>query len=244
MRSRRPLIALFCLWIAASAGCKATAAEAAGFVDASRQEKDETLPFHSAWRNPDRDLTHYDKIWVAPVDTSHLLKMDLWREGEAGAAGQFEEDVEKIAVKVRENLIQAFKEPPEAVESRFTVVDEPKGAKTIKLEFAIVEIVPSKAILEAASWAMPFGTGILLSPLNTSTAAMEGRFADANSGQVILAFADREGEKLRPVDLAGFTWYTHARGIMKDWARQLVQVANQKPGEKIEDTKFYTIKPW
>ncbi|MHC4137340.1 MAG: DUF3313 family protein [Planctomycetota bacterium] len=244
MRSRKPLTALFCLWTAASVGCKATAAEPAGFVDASRLKKDETLPFHGAWRNPDADLTDYDKIWIAPVDTSHLLKMDLWKEGEAGASGQFEDDVRKIAVKVREYLSEAFREPPEGVESRFTVVDEPKGAKTIKLEFAIVEIVPSKAILEAASWAMPYGTGLLLSPFNTSTAAMEGRFTGANSGQVILAFADREGEKLRPVDLGGFTWYTHARGIMMDWARQLIQVANQKPGEKIEDTKVYTIKPW
>jgi len=244
MRSRKPVLALFCLWIAASVGCKATAAAPAGFVDASRLKKDETLPFHGAWRNPARDLTYYDKIWIAPVDTSHLLKMDLWKEGEAGASGQLAEDVEEIAVKAREYLTQVFKEPPEGVESRFTVVDDSKGAKTIRLEIAIVEIVPSKTILEAASWALPYGTGILLAPINTSTAAMEGRFSDANSGQVILAFADREGEQLRPVDLGGFTWYTHARGIMKDWARQLVEVANQKPGEKVKDTKFYTIKPW
>jgi len=244
MRSRTCLVALFCVVVAVTAGCKASAAKPAGFVDASRLEKDETLPFHGSWRNPDRDLTYYDKIWIAPVDTSHLLKMDLWKEGEAGASGEFKKDVEEIAVKVREYLVDVFKNPPEGVESRFTLVDDPKGAKTISLEFAIVEIVPSKALLEAASWAMPFGSGILLSPINTSTAAMEGRFVDGKSGQVVLGFADREGEKLRPIDLGGFTWYTHAKGIMKDWARQLVQVANQKPGETVEDTKFYTIKPW
>jgi len=242
--ARLNMLALACLWIVGAAGCKSTAAESAGFVDGTRLEKDPTLPFHAAWRNPKRDLTGYTKIWIAPVDTSHLLKMELWQKGEAGAAGQFEKDVEDIAVKVREYLIKAFKEPPEGVESRFTVVDEPKGADTLRLEFAITEVVPSKAILEAASWAMPFGTGILLSPVNRSTAAMEGRFSDANSGQVLLAFADREGEQLRPVDLGGFTWYTHAKGIMQDWARQLIEVANQKPGEMVEDTKFYTIKPW
>ena len=67
---------------------------------------------------------------------------------------------------------------------------------------------------------------------------------DANSGQAVLAFADREGEQFRPVDLGGFTWYTHAKGIMEDWARQLVLVANQRDGEKIDDTRVYTIKPW
>ena len=170
-------------------------------------EKDETLPFHTAWRNPNRDLTYYDKIYIAPVDTSHLLEMDLWKEGEAGASGEFEEDVKEIAVKVREYLNQVFKEPQEGVENRFTVVDSPRGPKTIVLEFAIVEIIPSKAILEAASWVAPFGTGIIVSRFNVSTAAMEGRFTDGNSGQVVLAFADREGEKVRPVDLGGFTWY-------------------------------------
>ena len=132
MRSRTPMIALFCLCIAATAGCKVTAAEPAGFVDASRLEKDETLPFHGAWRNPDRDLTHYDKIWIAPIDTSHLLEMDLWKKGEAGASSDFKADVDAIAVKVREYLIETFKTPPEGVTSRFTVVDQPKGAKTIR----------------------------------------------------------------------------------------------------------------
>jgi len=235
---------LLCSTLAISAGCKASAADSAGFVDATRLEEDKTLPFHRSWTNPKRDLTYYDKIWIAPVDTSHLLKMDLWKEGEAGASGQFKQDVEDIAVKVRAYLVETFKNPPEGVENRFTLVDDPKGDKTISLEFAIVEIVPSKALLEAASWVMPFGSGILLSPVNRSTAAMEGRFVDGKSGQVVMAFADREGEQLRPVDLGGFTWYTHAKGIMQDWARQLVLVANRKPGDKVEDTKFYTIAPW
>ena len=226
------------------AACKAGKADSAGFIDATRLEKDESLPFHGAWRNPERDLTYYDKIYIAPVDTSHLLKMDVWKEGEAGASGQLKKDVEEIAVTVREHLIATFRSPPEGVTSRFDVVDDPKGNKTIVLEFAIVEVVPSKALVEAASWAMPFGTGILLAPLNQSTAAMEGRFSDGRSGMAVLSFADREGEKFRPVDLAGFTWYSHAKGIMKDWARQLVLVANQKDGETIEDTKVYTIKPW
>ena len=46
------------------------------------------------------------------------------------------------------------------------------------------------------------------------------------------------------VDLGGFTWYAHAKGIMQDWSVQLVKVANQKPGEVVEDVKVYTIAPW
>lgn len=238
-----PALLLACL-LAAAPGCKAKPAKPAGFVIDSRMTKPDDLPFHRAWRAVGRDLTRYRRIYIAPVDTSHLREMKWWQKGEAGAADTFEQDMERIAIKIREALREAFTEPIEGVENRYTVVDEPKGADTLVLELAIIEIVPSKVTLEALGWVLPFGGGILLTPLNTSTAAMEGRFVEADTGDVLLSFADREGEKARPVDLAGFTWYTHALAISKDWARQLVQVANQKPGEKIPDTKTYTLKPW
>jgi hypothetical protein len=228
----------------ALAACKAKPAEPAGFVVDKDMSKHADLPFHRAWRNPKGDLQRYSRIHVAPVATSHLMEMDWWKQGEAGTVSKFKEDVDKIAVRCREMVVAMYRDPPEGVKNRYAVVDEPKGNDTLVLELAIVEIVPSKATLEALSWVMPFGTGVLLTPLNTSTAAMEGQFRDADTGDVLLAFADREGEKARPVDLAGFTWYTHAGAIMKDWAKQLVQVANQKPGEVIKDTKVYTLKPW
>jgi len=228
----------------ALAGCKAGPAKPAGFVDSARMTKQKDLPFHRAWRGSKDGLSRYKKIYIAPVDTSHLLEMSWWKKGEAGAADNFKKDIKKIAREFRVVLRQAFKKPPKGVKNRYVVVDSPKGADTLVLEFAIVQIVPSKAALEALSWVMPFGSGILLTPLNTSSAAMEGMFRDGRSGKVLLAFADREGEKARPVDLAGFTWYTHAKAIMKDWARQLVLVANQKPGEVIPDTKVFTLKPW
>jgi hypothetical protein len=243
MRFRISLVALMVV-AAALVGCKAAPARPAGFVDSSRLQKLDDLPFHLAWRNPEGDFARYNKIHIAPVDTSHLLKMDWWQGGEAGAASDFEKDVAEVAEAIREHLKTVFSEAPEEVENRYTVVEEPKGADTLVLEFAIVQIIPSKASLEAAGWVMPFGSGILLGQFNKSSASMEGRFLDADSNKVLLAFADREGEQMRPVDLAGFTWYSHAKGIMKDWAVQLIQVANQKPGQVIEDTKWYTIDPW
>ncbi len=230
--------------LALAVGCKAKAAKPAGFVKHERMTKEKDLPFHFSWRNPNGDFARYSKVYVAPVDTAHMLKMDWYKRGEAGAAGDFSRDLAQIAIKAREMMVEAFKKPAKGVANRFTVVDKPTGADTLILELAIVEIVPSKASLEAASWAMPTGTGVLLSPLNTSTAAMEGRYKDGKTGTELLTFADREGEKARPIDLAGFTWYTHAKGIMKDWANQLVQVANQKPGETVKDSKVFTLKPW
>ncbi|NJN14720.1 MAG: DUF3313 domain-containing protein [Planctomycetes bacterium] len=240
----RLLIVPLALVLSLGVGCKAKAAKSAGFVAHARMTKANDLPFHAAWRNPDGEMTRYSKIYIAPVDTSHLLEMDWWKQGESGAMADFKKDLDKIALDYRETLKQMYTTPPKEVTNRYTVVDQPAGKETLILEIAIVEIVPSKVTLEALSWAMPFGTGILLTPLNTSTAAIEGRFRDASTKSELLTFADREGEKSRPVDLAGFTWYSHANDIMKDWASQLVQVANQKPGEKIKDTKVYTLKPW
>lgn len=229
---------------AAPVGCKAAAVKPAGFVISSRMTKQEDLPFHTAWRHPACDFTKYKRIYVAPVDTKHLRKMSLWEKGETGVVSEFNKDIKEIAVYLRKTVRGMYEKPPKDIKSHFTVTDNRKGRDTLVLELAVVEVVPSKVTLEALTWLMPLGTGILLSPLNTSTAAMEGRFVDGRTGAVLLSFADREGEQARPIDLAGFTWYSHAKGIMKDWAKQLVQVANQKPGEVIKDTKVFTLEPW
>ncbi len=56
--------------------------------------------------------------------------------------------------------------------------------------------------------------------------------------------ADREAEQLAIVSVRGMTWYSHAKTMIDQWARQFVQVANRKPGEKVEDTEAFTLKPW
>jgi hypothetical protein len=40
------------------------------------------------------------------------------------------------------------------------------------------------------------------------------------------------------------TWYGPAKGIMDNWAKQFVQVANRKLGEKITDPVPFTLKPF
>ena len=56
--------------------------------------------------------------------------------------------------------------------------------------------------------------------------------------------ADRETQQQALIDSRGLTWYSHAHGIIRDWARQFVQVADQHPGRKIKDTPAFRLEPW
>ena len=56
--------------------------------------------------------------------------------------------------------------------------------------------------------------------------------------------ADREAEQQAAVSVRGLTWYSHAHSIIGTWADQFVKTANRKPGETVEDTKSFTLKPW
>ncbi len=219
--------------------CKAKPAEPAGFVKAERMTESQDLPFHRAWRHPQGNFANYDRIVIAPVDTTHLLDMTWWQQ----RGRDIRKDLDELATFTKTELESAFRD---GEDNHFELVANAgdKSEKTVILEFALVQVVPSKAILEAISWGVPYGGGAAIQQTTKSSVSMEGRFIDAATGRVLLSFADREGEKARPFDLKGVSWYAHSRGIIKDWAQQLVKVANQEPGKKIADTKAFTIKPW
>ena len=46
------------------------------------------------------------------------------------------------------------------------------------------------------------------------------------------------------IDTRRMTLYSHAHGIIKDWAKQFVQLTDQKPGQKIKDTPAFRLEPW
>jgi len=77
-----------------------------------------------------------------------------------------------------------------------------------------------------------------------STVAFEARMKDSATGDNLAMFADRQVKKIRIVDLKAFTWYAHGREIIREWAEQFVKLANQRPGEVIEGTSPFTLKPW
>jgi hypothetical protein len=202
------------------------------------------VPFDRFWRKPGVSLSRYKTLYVADVNTAYMLQQTDWQKG--GRKRQIEQDVQALRVRTREAIVKAFREDPNR---RFTVVDTPTHAPdALIFEMALIEVVPSKVTLNALGYA-PFGVGMTLNALRTigndkSTCAFEARMRDASTGEILMLAADREAEQMTLVDLRGLTWYSHVDGIVKDWARQFVQVANQKPGQVIKDTAKFRLQPW
>lgn len=237
------LIAMFTLLIA-GVGCKAGPAKNAGFVDAKVMKHDASLPFHLTWVKPGFDKSKYTKIYVAPVNTHYLLEHNDWQKGDRKK--EFPNDVATIGQFTENAVKKAFKDDPK---HRMTVIDSPaKDAETLTLEIALVEVVPSKVVLNALGYAPFFiGTGITAVRAiaqDSSTAAFEARFRDAGTGETVMMFADREAEQMAVVTVRGLTWYSHLQSIASQWASQFVAVMNQKPGEVIKDSDTFTVQPW
>jgi hypothetical protein len=225
-------------------GCKAGPAKNAGFVDPTLMANDKSLPFHKVWKKPGFDFANYKKIYISPVDTSHMLKTNDWQKGER--KDQFVSDIATLARFTRNAVEKSFREDPK---HHFEVVDEPpKSDDALIFNISLTEVVPSKIVLNALGYAPFFiGTGVTVVRTiaqDQSTAAFEARILTANDGQTVVELADREAEQKSVVSVRGLTWYSHCQAIISQWATQFVQMTNQKPGEVIKDTDPFTLQPW
>jgi hypothetical protein len=99
-------------------------------------------------------------------------------------------------------------------------------------------------ILHVLSWAGPPGTSTAAGMINKRRDAFEGRLRDLQTGVVVATFADSDMQDAGPLDLTRLTWYGPAKGIMDQWAKQFVQIANRKPGEMITDPTAFTLRPF
>lgn len=243
----RAILVCFVLLTLCSAniGCKAGAAKSAGFIDTSRLKKDPNLPFHLSWVKPDLDKAKYTKIHIANVDTTYMFKMSDWQKGER--KDQFEADLATLAKFTKTAMETAFRDDKN---KRFAVLEAPnQQSDTVILEIALVEVVPSKVVLNALGYTPVFfiGTGINIIrsiAQDVSTVAMEARFRDAATGETIIMMADREQQQMAVVSVRGLTWYSHAQSIISQWASQFVALANAKPGELVKDSDPFTVQPW
>jgi hypothetical protein len=56
--------------------------------------------------------------------------------------------------------------------------------------------------------------------------------------------ADREEDQVAPLNLRAFTWHSVAPGVIDDRAKQLVEIANKRPGRIVKATSPSTLMPW
>jgi hypothetical protein len=251
------LLMMFCLLGLIIGGCssmrsgsndlKTTTVEPApdaGFIEHPElQTKRQNSPFQKVWVKKGFDAKHYKSLVVAPVNTDYMLEMDwLHKAGTANWVGNVKKDIKKLAKYFHDEVVKQFTEDPN---HRFQVIEKPEltAEATLRLELALIEVDPSQPVLHAAGWLIP-GGGTAAGVVNQRRAAFEGRLRDLRTGEVVATFADRDMQDVGPIDLTRLTWYGPAKGIMDQWAKQFVQIANRKPGEVITDPVAFTLRPF
>ena len=229
-------------------GCKAKPLQQqtgflAGAGGEATSEQRDLYPFHQAWFQPRWNAPRYDSIVIAPVNVEYLKKEGAWAK--ASLKGKrLDEDTANLAAMAQEAFQNAFREDEE---SRFQVVNAARGDSLI-MELALVEVVPNKAVLGVlgfAATAVSMGAaGIAAKEVGKGSVAIEGRVRQADTGKIVAKFADREKGKFGPINLRRATWYGEQRKIIREWADQWVKIANAEPGEKVKETKTFTLRPW
>lgn len=221
-----------------------TPAPDAGFIaNPERQTQRADLPFQKVWIKPGFDVRDYKELIVAPVNTQYMQQMDwLHQLSSANLVGSVKKDIEELALYFHDQVVKAFKEDSK---QRFRIIERPEQHRqpALRMELALIEINPSQPALHAAGWLTP-GGGTAAGIVNQRRAAFEGRLRDLQSGEVVATFADRDMADAGPLDLTRLTWYGPAKGIMDQWAKQFVQIANRKPGEMVTDPVPFTLRPF
>lgn len=236
--------------VLAMVGCKATPAPDSGFLDdSSSLKRNPDLPFAKGYWNREVSQQKYTHIYVAPVNTRYVMAQNIWER--ASAAQVREEDLQKAMNDMGEYMREAFKKAAaEDPRRRLVVVDKP-GPNTIVLEMAIVQLVPSKAALNAMgfiSW-IPTAVTVVGSTVAESqdhgkgVIAMEARLRDGVTGEVVGMFADRESPPVAILDIKALSWWAPCKAVIDNWARQFIEVANN-PGKKVSDAKQFELLVW
>jgi hypothetical protein len=216
-------------------GCKAAPAADSGFLATSGgpMRPEECAPFHRVWYDRSAPWAEYDRLVVEPVDTACLAPRGAWDQvSVASLVGDPAEDAVETAAYLRE----AVRREAAAAEGGLQLA-EAAGPRTLLLELAVVELVPTKVWLNLLAYAALW-TGV-----DRGSVAIEARLRDATTGAVVATLADRERGPVAPFSLADLTWYAHARNICDDWAAQLVASLNA-PGADVPDTWPVTLRPW
>jgi hypothetical protein len=226
-------------------GCtslKAAPSTGAGFVPMDQMAPRADLPFQKVWFKKDVDFTRYKSIYVAPVNTKFLLESNWWQQN--FRQGEMQADLAMMAQYMQDEFKTAFANDPSR---RYQVVEAPQQDSLI-LELALTELVPTNVALSVLEYA-PYGGGTAVRVMERatgaeSTVAFEAKMKDSGTGDILAMFADRQVKKIRIIDFKAFTWYAHGREIIREWAEQFVKLANQRPGEVIEGSSAFTLKPW
>ena len=182
----------------------------------------DTFPVHYTWMNTNAVMkADFKSVYVAPFDLSYLRKgngYDEWRNNVTG----LDDAIVELGEYGRNAFIQAFKE------RKIKVVDDPATPHTAVFEFAITGFVPTRAEIEIVGFVgglfcpVP-GVGLVADCLASGEMAIECRVRDSATKEVVLMFADAEGEPKALLQFAKYSYTAAAKINLKRIARAVAE---------------------
>ena len=235
-------IFFFLLSVAATvnlSGCAVDEAASTGFTNPVLRQDRPDIPFQRVWIKPGTDFKNYRSIYIALVNTDYVIKSESWKT--VGKIDDVQQDLAEAALYMRNSFINTFKQTPS---NRFKIAIVP-GPGALSLELALVELVPNSPAMKTASLIPLYGLAVgAVDSVDPDTVAFEARIRDGKTGDIIMIFADRRKAKGNIVSVKNFTYYSHAYTLMDDWAKEFVAVLNKRPGETVEKSSGFELKPW
>lgn len=214
-------------------GCRAKTLSDAGFLDNPQLVKADTrVPFNAAWIKEGVDLLSYKKVYVAPVDTSHLLKLDWW-DNASLEPGDQQKWADDLAGYFQQNMKAQFSDEDP---NKYQVVDTPDD-ETVIIELAIVEVIPTKVWLNTIGYAV-------VGALDQGQTGFEGRLRDGKTKEVVAEFKDHEFGQYDLVSVRDLEWAGHSRHTLRGWADELEEICYLQPGQTVAPMSSVTLKPW
>ena len=238
---------------AALCGCGASEAPRTAFLgDPELMTAGNRTPFHRAYWNKKYDPQAYSELYVAPVNTDYVMAQSFWEKANVANIdpAQAKRDIAAVAEYTRQSFIRAAAGDPN---HRFRVVEQNEiGDKTLILELAIVQLVPSKAVLNAIGYVTWLPTVVALGgsaatgsqDTGKGVVAIEGRIRDGATGEIIGMFADRQHPPTAIVDLKALNWWAPAKAIVDQWSKQLIALANRPADRVVRDVPQFELMVW
>jgi hypothetical protein len=193
------------------------------------------LPFDHAWVKPGLDATVYGKVFLRPINLSHL-NADAWEESmgiQLTSREAFLGNARDVARQWDRSLREAFQSP----DSRLKVVDSPGGEGTLVLEIALTEIVFGRPETYVASMAVT-GGGIAESAMLAPTTAFEASIRDGRTGELLATAADRRGTRIKVVDFNRLYIDKANSETCADWSLEIVRALNKQMFPVVKAKRF------
>ncbi len=238
--------ALFCL----SMGCKAKPAPDSGFLEkADLMSEVKRAPFDRSYWDPQYDPNKYTELLVAPVNMNYVMAQNLWEKANfANLNPGVKDDLKNVGEYVQVSFVTAAEKDPK---KHFKTVSA-AGPKTLILETAVVQLVPSKAALNAVGYVFWEATAATVAGQTATQSedsgkgviAIEGRLRDGATGKVVAMFADRERPKEAIINFKALTWWEPVKSVIDDWSSQFVELSNVPKDKVVQRSSPFGLLIW